>query len=149
MDATEGLRKTFRDVSACRIATVGADGAPRVAARWFVWLEDGVYVATRQGDLTWKNALLEPRVSVVIDRGREWVDLAGVRLFGPATPLAGEQPELRAPMTAFHEKYRTFLADDGFERFTATVPALAFLHLGSGDIDAWDHRANPSPAGLS
>ena len=149
MDATEGLRKTFRDVPACRIATVGARGAPHVATRWFVWLEEGLYVATRQGDLTWKNALLEPRVSVVIDRGREWSDLAGVRLFGPATPIAVEQPELRAAMTAFHEKYRTFLADDGFELLTATVPALAFLHLGSGDIDVWDHRVNPPPAGLS
>ena len=149
MDATEGLRKTFRDVPACRIATVGAKGAPHVATRWFVWLEEGLYVATRQGDLTWKNALLEPRVSVVIDRGREWADLAGVRLFGPVTPIAVEQPELRGAMTAFHEKYRTFLADDGFELLTATVPALAFLHLGSGDIDTWDHRANPSPAGLS
>jgi uncharacterized protein (DUF1684 family) len=142
MEIYEGLRKTFRDVPACRIATVGANGAPHIATRWFVWLEDGLYVATRQDDITWKNAMTEPRVSAVIDRGREWVDLAGVRLYGIATPITVEDPALRAPMTAFHEKYRTFLADDGFERFTASVPALAFLHLGSGDIDAWDHRTS-------
>lgn len=143
MDDTEGLRKTFRDVPACRIATIQASGAPHVATRWFVWLEDGLYVATRQDDITWKNATTEPRVSAVIDRGREWVDLAGLRLDGVATPIAAEHPDLRAAMTAFHEKYRTFLAEDGFERFAASVPALAFLHLGSGDIDAWDHRASP------
>jgi hypothetical protein len=142
MEVYEGLRKAFRDVPACRIATVGANGAPHIATRWFVWLEDGLYVATRQDDITWKNALTEPRVSAVIDRGREWVDLAGVRLYGIATPITVEDSALRAPMTAFHEKYRTFLADDGFERFTTSVPALAFLHLGSGDIDAWDHRTS-------
>jgi hypothetical protein len=142
MEMYEGLRKTYRDVPACRIATVGANGAPHIATRWFVWLEDGLYVATRQDDITWKNAVTEPRVSAVIDRGREWVDLAGVRLYGIATPIAMEDPALRAPMTAFHEKYRTFLAEDGFERFTASVQALAFLHLGSGDIDAWDHRTS-------
>jgi hypothetical protein len=140
VDVYEGLRKTFRDVPACRIATVGVNGAPHIATRWFVWLEDGLYVATRQDDITWKNAITEPRVSAVIDRGREWVDLAGVRLYGVSTPITVEDPGLRAPMTAFHEKYRTYLADDGFERFTASVPALGFLHLGSGDIDAWDHR---------
>ncbi|MEP7059688.1 MAG: pyridoxamine 5'-phosphate oxidase family protein [Actinomycetota bacterium] len=139
----EGLRKTFRDVSACRIATVGSGGAPHVATRWFVWVEEGLFVATRQDDVTWRNAIAEPRVSVVIDRGREWVDLAGVRLSGPAMPIVMEVPELRAPMTAFHEKYRTFLAEDGFERFAASVPQLVFLQLGLGDIDAWDHRTRP------
>ena len=143
MDATEGLRKTFRDLPACRIATVQSDGAPHVATRWFVWLEDGLYVATRQDDITWKNATTEPRVSAVIDRGREWVDLAGVRLSGLAAPITVEHPDLRGAMTAFHEKYRTFLADDGFELLTASVPALAFLRLGSGDIDSWDHRTSP------
>ena len=143
MHDTEGLRKTFRDVPACRIATIQASGAPHVATRWFVWLEDGLYVATRQDDITWKNATTEPRVSAVIDRGREWVDLAGVRLSGAATPITMEHPDLRGAMTAFHEKYRTFLADDGFERLTTSVPALAFLRLGSGDIDSWDHRASP------
>jgi hypothetical protein len=142
MEPYEGLRTTFRDVPACRIATVGAGGAPHVATRWFVWLEDGLYVATRQDDTTWRNALTEPRVSAVIDRGREWVDLAGVRLHGLATLIPMDADELRAPMSAFHEKYRTFLAEDGFERFAAAVPALAFLHLGSGDIESWDHRTS-------
>ncbi len=140
MDAAEGLRRAFRDVPLCRIATVGVDGSPLVASRWFVWLEDALYVATRQGGATWMNAEIDRRVSVVIDRGRDWIDLAGVRIDGTAELLAGEHPGLRDPMSAFHEKYRPSLGGEGFERFTASVPVLGFLRIPGGAVKAWDHR---------
>ena len=32
-------------------------------------------------------------------------------------------------MSAWHEKYRTLFAGDGFERFTAAIPKLGFLRV--------------------
>jgi len=81
------LRRLFRDVPACRVATVRADGGPHVAARWFVWLEDAVWVSTRIGDQTWENATADPRIAVLIDRGRDWNELAGARVQGVAELL--------------------------------------------------------------
>lgn len=136
----EALRRAFRDAPACHIATSRADGGPHLATRWFVWREDGLWVSTRVGDTTWELASRDPRVSIVIDRGRDWVELAGVRIDGVAELFPAEHPDLRAPMSAWHEKYRTMLAGDGFERLTARVPELGFLHVSPARLDAWDHR---------
>jgi hypothetical protein len=112
-----------------------------VAARWFVWQEDALYVATRVGDTTWEHAVRDPRVSVLIDRGRDWVELAGVRAEGVAEALPAEHPDLRAPMSQWHEKYRSMLSGDGFERLTGSIPALGFLRVVPSRVDSWDHRA--------
>jgi nitroimidazol reductase NimA-like FMN-containing flavoprotein (pyridoxamine 5'-phosphate oxidase superfamily) len=137
----EFLRKTFRDVPLCRSATVNPSGGPHVVPRWFVWLEDGLYVATRRGDASWEHVERDPRISVVVDRGRDWVDLAGVRLDGAAEAIPAEHPELRTAMSAWHEKYRSMLSGDGFERMTDQVTAFGFLRVLIHDADAWDHGA--------
>ncbi len=137
------LRRAYRDISACRIATVRPDGGPYTASRWFVWLEDAVWVATRIGDTTWELAIREPRVAVLIDHGRDWVDLAGVRIEGVAEALPAEHPDLREPMSAWQEKYRSLLSGEGFERMTQAVPAIGFLRVAPSWVDAWDHRTGP------
>jgi hypothetical protein len=140
-DDLDVLRRAFREVPACRIATVRPDGGPHAAARWFVWLEDAVWVATRMGGVTWENATRDPRVSLVIDRGRDWLELAGVRVEGVAEAFPAEHPDLRGPMSAWHDKYRSMFTGDGFERFTNEVPGLGFLRVAPSRIEAWDHRA--------
>jgi hypothetical protein len=139
-DDIEVLRRGFRDVPSCRIATVRADGGPHVATRWFVWPDEAIWVSTRIGDATWGHATNDPRVSIVIDRGIDWAEMSGIRVEGVAEPLPAEHPDLRAPMSAWHEKYRAMLSVDGFERFTTDVPALGFLRVVPGRLDAWDHR---------
>jgi hypothetical protein len=136
----ESLRRSFRDVAACRIATVRPDGGPHVATRWFVWLDDALWVTTRTGDPTWENATRDPRVSIVIDRGRDWLEMAGVRVEGVAELFPADHPDLRRPMSAWHDKHRAFLGGEGFERFTQAVPSLGFLHVVPSRIEAWDHR---------
>jgi hypothetical protein len=137
------LRRTFRDVPACRIGTVRADGGPYVATRWFVWLEDAVWVTTRVGDTTWANATRDPRVSIVIDRGGDWVELTGVRIEGVAESMPAEHPDLRQPMSAWHDKHRAVLAGEGFERFSLAVPSLGFLRVAPSRVDSWDHHPTP------
>jgi hypothetical protein len=136
----EALRRAFADVPVARVATVGAGGAPHVAVRWFVWPPDAIYVSTRLGGTTWRNAEADPRVGVVIDRGRDWVELAGVHLEGAAELLPAEHPDMRSPMSAWHEKYRALLAGEGFERFAADVPSLGFLRVDPIAVRSWDHR---------
>ncbi len=139
MTATESLRRTFGDVPTARVATIDEDGWPRVSPVWFVWREDAMYLSTRIGSATWRNAERDPRVSVVIERGRDWLDLAGVRARGRAEVLQAEHPDLREAMSAWHDKYRGLLAGQGFERFAETVPALGFLRLEADRIEDWDH----------
>ena len=55
--------------------------------------------------------------------------------------MPAEHPDLREPMSAWHEKYRTALAGDGFQRMTDAVPAIGFLRVAPARVDVWDHRA--------
>lgn len=139
-DELEGHRRAFGDATTCRVGTVRPDGGPHVAARWFVWREDGLWVSTRIGDTTWEHAVRDPRVSVVIDRGRDWREIAGVRVEGVAEAYPAEHPDLRAPMSGWHEKYRQMFVGEGFETFARDVPALGFLRVVPSRVDAWDHR---------
>ena len=136
----ELLRRVFRDAVTCRIATVRPDGGPHVAPRWFVWLEDAVWVSSRVGDQTWEHAVRDPRVCVLIDRGRDWGELTGARVEGVAELLPAEHPDLREPMSAWHDKYRTMFTGDGFERFAAGIRALGFIRVVPARVGSWDHR---------
>jgi hypothetical protein len=139
-DELDGVRRAFRDVPSCAIATVRSDGGPHVASRWFTWDEDGLWVSTRIGDATWGHANHDPRVSIVLERGREWSEIVGVRVEGVAETYPAEHPDLRGPMSAWHEKYRSMFTSDSFERFTHEVPALGFIRVPPARVDAWDHR---------
>lgn len=139
-DDADLLRRAFRDTHACRVATVRSDGGPHVSVRWFVWLDDALWVATRVGDATWEHVDRDPRLSILIDRGSDWSELSGVRIEGIAEPMPAEHPDLRAPMSAWHEKYRSLLTGDGFERFAEAVPVLGFLRVVPSRVDTWDHR---------
>ncbi|MEO8422651.1 MAG: pyridoxamine 5'-phosphate oxidase family protein [Actinomycetota bacterium] len=136
----EFLRRAFRDVPNCHVSTLDLSGAPHVAPRWFVWQEDGLFVSTRRGDASWENVLHDPRVSVVIDRGRDWTELTGVRVDGAAEGVLAEHPDVRGVMSTWHEKYRSMFAGDGFERLTRQVSSLGFLRVKIATADAWDHR---------
>jgi Pyridoxamine 5'-phosphate oxidase len=135
----ELVRRAFRDLATARLATLDPGGAPYVAALWFVWSEDGLFLSTRRGSSTWENAERDPRVSLVIDRGREWTELAGVGVQGLAALFPAEHPDMRIPMSEWHEKYRSLLAGDGFERFTGAVPELGFMRIEPTHLRTWDH----------
>jgi len=141
------LRRAFRDVTTARLATIGLDGAPHVAPLWFVWLDDAIYLSTRQGSTTWENAERDARVALVIDRGREWIEQSGVQVQGRAVLMPAEHPDMRASMSAWHEKYRPLFAGDGFERFVEATPSLGFLRVTLGSVRAWDHATEGFVAG--
>jgi hypothetical protein len=138
----EILRRGFRDVPTARLATIGAGATPHVAPVWFVWREDAIYLSTAIGSATWENAARHPRVGLVIDRGRDWTELVGVQVEGNARLLPVEHPDMRSPMSAWHEKYRSMFAGDAFERFTRAVPALGFLRVEPGVVHVWNHAAS-------
>lgn len=132
-------RRMFGGLPVVWVATVGPDGAPHVVPLWFVWPEDALYVSTRREGRTWHNASADPRVSVTIDLGRSWTDIAGLSVDGLAEPLPAEHASMRAPISAWHEKYRSLLSGEGFARFAEEVRGLGFLRVEATHVVGWDH----------
>jgi hypothetical protein len=132
-------RRMFGGLPVASVATVDPDGSPHVVPLWFVWPEDAVYLSTRRPSRTWSNAGRDSRVSIAIDVGRGWTELAGISILGRAERMQAEHPGMRRPISAWHEKYRSLLAGDGFARFAEEVPSLSFLRIVPERLLGWDH----------
>ena len=142
MNADDAVRRAFRDVPTARLASLDPDGWPHVAPLWFVWCDDALYISSRMSGSTWRNAERDPRVMLVIDRGRDWSELTGVQIAAEAELFQAEHPDVREAMSAWHEKYRSLYAGDGFERLAEAVPDLGFLRIEPERLRFWDHARN-------
>jgi len=132
-------RRMFGGLPVANVATVSPQGVPHVVPLWFVWAEDAIYVSTRRPSRTWSNISANPKVSLAIDLGRSWVEIAGIVVGGSVEPLAADHPSMRKPISAWHEKYRSLLAGDGFARFSDEIENLVFLRIVPERIGFWDH----------
>ena len=95
----------------CRVATVGGDGAPHVTPLWFVWDGSALWLTSIVRSQRWTDLQREPRVSVVVDAGADFMELRGVEIRGVAEPV-GEVPrtgepvgELDTPERLYADKY--------------------------------------------
>jgi hypothetical protein len=122
----------------CRVATVGADGAPHSSALWFVWDGEALWLNSIVRSQRWTNFLRDPRVSALVDAGHDYFELRGVELIGrveqvgSAPRTAGPEPELEAPERLFGEKYAGgAFVPDGSHAWVRLVPEK---------IVSWDFR---------
>lgn len=138
LDVT-AARRMFGGLPVVSVGTLDPDGWPHVVPLWFVWPEDAIYVSARRSSRTWRNASVDPRVAITVDVGRSWTEVAGITVRGRAEVLSAEHPTIRKPISAWHEKYRSLLAGEGFARFAAEVAGLGFLRLVPERLVGWDH----------
>jgi hypothetical protein len=87
----------------CRVATVGAGGAPHVTPLWFAWDGTSLWLTSIVKSQRWTDLQRNNRISVMIDSGHDFMELQGVELRGVAVavgeiPRTGQAcPELDQP----------------------------------------------------
>ncbi|MBL7486957.1 pyridoxamine 5'-phosphate oxidase family protein [Frankia sp. AgW1.1] len=124
----------------CRVAPVGADGAPHTSALWFVWDGSAFWLNSIVKSQRWTDLIRDPRVSVIIDTGHGFGELRGVELIGKVA-VVGEAPRtgdaantelLAEPERLFGEKY-----GDGKFHIDGRH---AWLKLVPEKVVSWDFR---------
>ena len=80
----------------CRVATIGAQDRPHVAPLWFVWDGSALWLYSIVKSQRWTDIQGRPQVAIVIDAGREYIELHGVEISGTAE-VVGEAPRMSAP----------------------------------------------------
>ena len=122
----------------CRVATVGADGAPHVTPLWFVWDGAALWLTSIVASQRWTDLQRDPRVSVGIDAGQDYMDLRGVEIRGAVSVVGdvprtdAEDPELDVPERLFADKYTAgTIVRDGRH---------AWLRVEADKIVSWDFR---------
>jgi PPOX class probable F420-dependent enzyme len=136
----------LREQRTCRVGTVGPDGRPHVSALWFVWDGSALWLNSLTNSQRWANLMRSPAVSVLVDSGHEFMELAGVELIGDVE-VVGEvprtdapHPELETPERLFSDKYA-----DG--RGFAYDGRHAWLRLVPEKVLSWDFSKIALPAG--
>lgn len=132
LDAFLGEERT------CRVATVGADGAPHNSPLWFVWDGASLWLTSLVKSQRWTDLMRDGRVSIVVDGGRDYGELRGAELLGTVEPV-GDVPRTATPdpsvVTAerlFGEKYSGgSYRPDGRH---------AWLRLTPDKVVTWDFR---------
>ncbi|WP_419993051.1 pyridoxamine 5'-phosphate oxidase family protein [Streptomyces boninensis] len=123
----------------CRVATIGADGAPHVSPLWYAWDGEALWLYSITRSRRWAHLRANPRVSVVVDAGHEYGELRGAELSGVVeqvgeVPRTGEPcPELEAIEPLFFRK--NFGVDEALHD-----GRHAWLRLRPESITTWDFR---------
>lgn len=128
----------LRTARTCRVGTVGAGGAPHVSALWFVWDGTALWLNSLVKSQRWTDVGRDPRVSVLVDGGQEFMELHGVEILGEAQVVgdvprgSDPDPALAEPERLFGEKYLggQFVADGRH----------AWLRVVPRKIVSWDFR---------
>ena len=132
------LNEFLREERTCRVATVGPNG-PHASPLWYVWDATSLWLTSIVRSQRWTDLQRDPRVSVLIDAGTDYLELRGAELIGRVT-VVGEVPRTGQPEAgleiieqAFAEKYygRPEMSHDGRH---------AWLRLTPEKVVSWDFR---------
>jgi PPOX class probable F420-dependent enzyme len=122
----------------CRVATVGGDGAPHVTPLWFVWDGSALWLTSIVRSQRWTDLQREPRISVVVDAGEEFMELRGVEIRGVAEPI-GEVPRTGAPVDELDLPERLY-ADKYAGGQVHHDGRHAWVRIRPEKIVSWDFR---------
>ena len=137
MDVEE--RDTFlASERTCRVATVGGDGAPHVTPLWFVWDGSALWLTSIVRSQRWTDLQREPRISVVVDAGTDFMELRGVEIRGVAEPV-GEVPRTGEPVGKLDVPERLY-ADKYAGGQVHHDGRHAWVRIRPDKIVSWDFR---------
>lgn len=133
----EELEVYLDEQRTCRVATVGAGGAPHVVPLWFVWLQHTLYLNSTRGNPTVENMLRTGRASAVVDDGHAYEQLRGVVLTG-VVEIANDDPLVPEVEDRWSHKYLGGNPPP-YRRWRNRV----WLRLRPQEIASWDFRKIP------
>lgn len=128
----------LREARTCRVGTTDARGNAHVSALWFVWDGTAMWLNSIVKSQRWTNLTRNPRVSVLVDDGHDFMELRGVELIGDVE-VVGEVPRARVPHPELEAPEREFGAKYAGGEFPYDG-RHAWVRLVPEKIVSWDYR---------
>lgn len=122
----------------CRVASIGADGAPHVTPLWFVWDGAALWLTSIVRSQRWTDIARDGRIAVAIDAGDDFMELRGVELRGRAEPV-GEVPRTGVPVPELDQVERLY-ADKYAGGVVFHDGRHAWLRVTPDKLVSWDFR---------
>ena len=132
------LDEFLRDERTCRLATIGPNG-PHVAPLWYVWDGRSMWFTSVVRSQRWTDLERDPRASVVIDAGDEYLELRGAELIG-RVEVVGEVPRTGEPNGVLEEPERLMSLKYSGTPDMSHDNRHAWLRLEPEKVVSWDFR---------
>ena len=132
------LDEFLRDERTCRLATIGPNG-PHVAPLWYVWDGRSMWFTSVVRSQRWTDLERDPRASVVIDAGDEYLELRGAELIG-RVEVVGEVPRTGEPNGVLEEPERLMSLKYSGTPEMSHDNRHAWLRLEPEKVVSWDFR---------
>lgn len=118
---------------------------PHNTPLWFVWDGTTLWLNSLVNSQRWTDMHRDPRVSVVVDDGVEFVELRGAELRGSVVAV-GEAPRTGLPEPSLEIPERLFAG-----KYAGTTEPVydghhAWLRLTPDSVTSWDFRKRFGPA---
>ena len=135
---TEERDSFLAEERTCRVATVGPDG-PHATPLWYVWAADSLWLYSIVRSRRWADLMRDPRISVVVDAGTDYLELRGVEITGTVEQV-GEAPRTGDPREDLADVERAFARKyvGGDEMFHDG--RHGWLRVRPAKIASWDFR---------
>lgn len=127
----------------CRVATLGADGSPHLTPLWFAWDGSALWLTSIVRSQRWADIERDPRVSIVVDAGSDFMELRGVEIQGVAESV-GEVPRVGEPVAELQVPEQLF-ADKHAGGTVYHDGRHAWLRIVPNKIVSWDFRKIGAP----
>ncbi|MBW2493657.1 MAG: TIGR03618 family F420-dependent PPOX class oxidoreductase [Deltaproteobacteria bacterium] len=137
------IRAFLRAQKTVILNTIGPDGVPHPMPMWFVSDDDcAISMATFRGTQKIVNLQRDPRVSLLVESGREYAELKGVVIYGTAE-LSTDTDAIIATLEAASQKETTEAGAKARAAIHAevirTAPKRILIRVTPDRIISWDH----------
>ena len=136
----EEVRKFIEEQKSLQVATLNRDGSPHLTTLWFAIVDGDVVFETFTKSQKIKNLERDPRITVLLEDGTDYVELRGVSISG--------QAELHKDPEAVHGYATRVMARNNpevsVENLSQAAKSMAAKRTAvvvkQKKVISWDHR---------
>jgi PPOX class probable F420-dependent enzyme len=137
------IREFLRTRKTIILNSIGPDGVPHPMPMWFTTDDDfTISMATFRGTQKIVNLQRDPRVSLLVESGREYSELKGVVIYGTAE-LSEDTDSIVATLVAASQKESTEIDAETRTALTEGMKQSAskriLIRVRPDRIVSWDH----------
>ena len=120
------------------VATLGADGQPRLVAMWYGFLDGAPAFWTYGKSQKVQNLRRDPRITCLVESGESYSELRGVELVGTGT-IFDDRESVLAVGRSVYERYTGPFEDTAVPVLEQMGAKRVAVRIEVAKVVSWDH----------
>ncbi len=121
------------------VATINRDGRPHLVPMWYGFLEGAPALWTYGKSQKVLNLMRDPRITCLVEAGKDYEELKGVELIGKAL-VSSRREDVQKVGESVYERYIGPLDAEGRARAAAMGAKRVAVVIQVEKMVSWDHQ---------